>query len=160
MQHFQSILIVIGILAIAGVLIHGFLLNRKNKQALKAEQQAQLDELAAQAREEEAEQEPVQANPKMSKLNRDYDSVAFSTNVDDQHDESDAFHFNVQQKRNQQLSQLLCQRLMIYRFKSISIWLMHLMTIQLLKLKQKKLHQYQKRLTSLFSMLSLKMAGS
>ncbi|RBW46049.1 cell division protein ZipA [Psychromonas sp. B3M02] len=98
MQHFQSILIVIGILAIAGVLIHGFLLNRKNKQALKAEQQAQLDELAAQAREEEAEQEPVQANPKMSKLNRDYDSVAFSTNVDDQHDESDAFHFNVQQK--------------------------------------------------------------
>lgn len=31
MQHFQSILIVIGILAIGGVLIHGYLLSRKDK---------------------------------------------------------------------------------------------------------------------------------
>jgi len=33
MQHFQSILIVIGIVAISGVLIHGYLLSRKEKEA-------------------------------------------------------------------------------------------------------------------------------
>jgi len=33
MQHFQSILIVIGIVAIGGVLIHGYLLSRKEKEA-------------------------------------------------------------------------------------------------------------------------------
>jgi cell division protein ZipA len=31
MQHFQSILIVVGLLAISGVLIHGYLLSRKDK---------------------------------------------------------------------------------------------------------------------------------
>jgi len=34
MQHFQSILIVIGLLAIGGVLIHGYLLSRKDKLAV------------------------------------------------------------------------------------------------------------------------------
>ncbi|WP_417697463.1 cell division protein ZipA [Psychromonas sp.] len=99
MQHFQSILIVIGILAIAGVLIHGFLLNRKNKQALKAEQQAQLDELEALAREEAGEEEPIQVKTSAtSKLNRDFDSVAFSSHGNHHGDESDAYHFNVEQQ--------------------------------------------------------------
>ena len=34
MQHFQSILIVIGLLAIGGVIIHGYLLSRKDKLAV------------------------------------------------------------------------------------------------------------------------------
>ncbi|MCP4323235.1 MAG: cell division protein ZipA [Psychromonas sp.] len=34
MQHFQSILIVIGLLAIGGVLVHGYLLSRKDKLAV------------------------------------------------------------------------------------------------------------------------------
>ena len=34
MQHFQSILIVVGLLAIGGVLIHGYLLSRKEKASL------------------------------------------------------------------------------------------------------------------------------
>lgn len=98
MQHFQSILIVIGILAIAGVLIHGFLLNRKNKQALKAEQQAQLDELEALAREEEVEEEPIQFKPTVTKkLNRDFDSVAFSSESTQQ-SETDAYYFDTQQQ--------------------------------------------------------------
>lgn len=39
MQHFQPILIAIGVLAIVGVLIHGFLLNRKNKLSLTVDQE-------------------------------------------------------------------------------------------------------------------------
>ncbi|MEG3755631.1 cell division protein ZipA [Psychromonas arctica] len=96
MQHFQSILIVIGILAIAGVLIHGFLLNRKNKQALKAEQQAQLDELEALALEEAGEEEVITVqSPVTNKLNRDFDSVAFSSDENDHRAEPDAHQFNV-----------------------------------------------------------------
>ena len=45
MQHFQPILIAIGILAIAGVLVHGFLLNRKNKLIALAEQEEQTKEI-------------------------------------------------------------------------------------------------------------------
>ena len=45
MQHFQPILIAIAILANAGVLVHGFLLNRKNKLIALAQQQEQTKEI-------------------------------------------------------------------------------------------------------------------
>lgn len=69
MQHFQPILIAIGILAIAGVLIHGFLLNRKNEQTQPSEQQAEHDPL-----ETEQQQYQQQAN-----VEHDIDNVSFSS---------------------------------------------------------------------------------
>lgn len=94
MQHFQSILIVIGILAIAGVSIHGFLLNRKNKLALKAEEQAQIDELEEQMRED-AEDDDSDDELTGSSVKRDFDSVSFSSHIEDEKDEIEKIEFNL-----------------------------------------------------------------
>jgi cell division protein ZipA len=101
MQHFQSILIVIGILAIAGVSIHGFLLNRKNKLALKAEQQAELDELEEQEREEAELEDEVDESEEVydeRSLTRDFDSVSFSSHIEDEKEELEPFEFNLGSK--------------------------------------------------------------
>jgi len=45
MQHFQSILIVIGIVAIGGVLIHGYLLSRKEKMVKAASEKSSQEKL-------------------------------------------------------------------------------------------------------------------
>jgi len=98
MQHFQSILIVIGILAIAGVSIHGFLLNRKNKLALKAERQAQLDELEEQEREDEVEEiNDSEENETEPSLTRDFDQVSFSSHIEKE--KLEPFEFNLDSKK-------------------------------------------------------------
>ena len=98
MQHFQSILIVIGILAIAGVSIHGFLLNRKNKLALKAEKQAQLDELEEQEREESEEIDDSEELDSERPSERDFDSVSFTSHIEDEKEELEPFEFNLGSK--------------------------------------------------------------
>ncbi|WP_160061275.1 cell division protein ZipA [Psychromonas sp. L1A2] len=98
MQHFQSILIVIGILAIAGVSIHGFLLNRKNKLALKAEKQAQLDELEEQEREEAEEIDDSEELDSERSSERDFDSVSFTSHIGDEKEELEPFEFNLGSK--------------------------------------------------------------
>lgn len=80
MQHFQPILIAIGILAIAGVLIHGFLLNRKNKLAERAKQQAELEQI-------EEQQQQTQ---------RDFEHVAFSDQQDSVSQEQKEPTLNIQ----------------------------------------------------------------
>ncbi|WP_299659496.1 cell division protein ZipA [uncultured Psychromonas sp.] len=92
MQHFQPILIAIGILAIAGVLIHGFLLNRKNKLALLAEQEEKYDEL-----EEGDESFNDQDKQSSNSFNRerDFDSMAFSSHLSDDKDQSEVINFNI-----------------------------------------------------------------
>ena len=92
MQHFQPILIAIGILAIAGVLIHGFLLNRKNKLALLAEQEEQYDEL-----EEGDESFNDQDKQSSNSVNRerDFDSMAFSSHLSDDKEQSEVINFNI-----------------------------------------------------------------
>ena len=98
MQHFQSILIVIGILAIAGVSIHGFLLNRKNKLALKAEQQAELDELEREEAELEEEIDESEDVDTERPLTRDFDSVSFSSSIKDEKEELEPFEFKLDSK--------------------------------------------------------------
>ncbi|MEL0660409.1 cell division protein ZipA [Psychromonas arctica] len=95
MQHFQSILIVIGILAIAGVSIHGFLLNRKNKLALKAEKQAQLDELEEQQREEAEEIDDSEELDSKRPSERDFDNVSFTSHIENEKEELEPFEFNL-----------------------------------------------------------------
>jgi len=97
MQHFQPILIAIGILAIAGVLIHGFLLNRKNKLALLAEQEEQYDEL-----EEGDESFNDQDKQSSNSVNRerDFDSMAFSSHLSDDKEQSEVINFNIDAQEN------------------------------------------------------------
>ncbi|TEW54960.1 cell division protein ZipA [Psychromonas sp. RZ22] len=88
MQNFQSILIAIGILAIAGVLIHGFLLNRKNKLALKAEQE-----------EKESEQiENIESEQSSATIKEDIEHVVFSST--EEKDEPEMFEFIVDNHQN------------------------------------------------------------
>lgn len=56
MQHFQSILIVIGLIAIGGVLIHGYLVSRKEKESVK-EQNNNVDIFAEESTSEERAQQ-------------------------------------------------------------------------------------------------------
>ncbi|PKF60390.1 cell division protein ZipA [Psychromonas sp. psych-6C06] len=56
MQHFQSILIVIGLLAIGGVLIHGYLVSRKEKQSA-SEGDVRVDIFAEKSSPQETPQE-------------------------------------------------------------------------------------------------------
>jgi len=67
MQHFQTILIAIGILAIAGVLVHGFLLNKKNQLAEEQENEAdeKFDDIEGESQEEVM-------------VERELDAIAFS----------------------------------------------------------------------------------
>ena len=88
MQHFQPILIAIGILAIAGVLIHGFLLNRKNKLALLAEKEEQRDEL-----EEQDKATDIDEDYKVSRFDRDFDSMAFSSHLAEEKEQPEEFNF-------------------------------------------------------------------
>jgi len=93
MQHFQPILIAIGILAIAGVLIHGFLLNRKEKLALKAEQDELIEEQNID--ENNIDEEQVQFSESNASGIRDYDNVAFSSHLTEQPDENEDFNFTI-----------------------------------------------------------------
>jgi len=107
MQHFQPILIAIGILAIAGVLIHGFLLNRKNKLALLAEQEDQYDEL-----EEGDESFNDQDKQSSSPLNRerDFDAMDFSSHLADDKDQPEMLNFNIDtQQNNHEIDPILFQ---------------------------------------------------
>lgn len=92
MQHFQPILIAIGFLAIAGVLVHGFLLSRKNKLALSAEQEenevSEFDEI-----------ETEQTESSTGTLH-DIDSMAFSTDIDDENNAIDDVKFTIDAKDN------------------------------------------------------------
>lgn len=90
MQHFQPILIAIGILAIAGVLIHGFLLNRKNKLALLAEKEEQLDEL-----EEQHKVTNIDDQSKVSSFDRDFDAMAFSSHLSEEKEVPETFDFKL-----------------------------------------------------------------
>lgn len=90
MQHFQPILIAIGILAIAGVLIHGFLLNRKNKLALLAEKEEQLDEL-----EEQDKVTNIDDQSKISRFDRDFDAMAFSSHLSEEKEDPETFDFKI-----------------------------------------------------------------
>tara|TARA_R110001583_G_scaffold18667_8_gene74081 strand:+ start:12765 stop:13703 length:939 start_codon:yes stop_codon:yes gene_type:complete len=92
MQHFQPILIAIGILAIAGVLIHGFLLNRKNKLALLAEKDEQLDE--------QDKTTDIDDDVKISRFDRDFDSMAFSSHLAEEKEEPEEFNFTTDTKQN------------------------------------------------------------
>lgn len=83
MQHFQSILIAIGILAIAGVLIHGFLTNRKEQLAQKELEQEQYDE---QHIDDDLEQESDD-----TELEADLNDIAFSESREK--DDYDNFNF-------------------------------------------------------------------
>ena len=85
MQHFQSILIAIGILAIAGVLIHGFLANRKEQLALKELEKEQYDEQYF-----DDELQDVEISEPVIKGRRERDDVALSA----EKEEVDNFHFN------------------------------------------------------------------
>lgn len=92
MQHFQPILIAIGFLAIAGVLVHGFLLSRKNKLALSAEQEeSEVSEF------DEIETEPTESS---ANTNHDIDSMAFSTDIDDENNAIDDVKFTIDAKDN------------------------------------------------------------
>jgi len=95
MQHFQPILIAIGILAIAGVLIHGFLLNRKNKLALLAEKDEQLDEL-----EEQDKPANIDDQSKINSFDRDFDAMAFSTHLPDEKEDHGTFDFKIDSKES------------------------------------------------------------
>ncbi len=100
MQHFQPILIAIGILAIAGVLIHGFLLNRKNKLALLAEQEEQYDEL--EEGDESFNDQDKQSSNSSNSFNRerDFDAMAFSSHLSDDKDQPEVINFNIDAQEN------------------------------------------------------------
>lgn len=92
MQLFQPILIVIGILAIAGVLIHGFLLNRKEKLALLAEQDDMFEEDLEQ---QELVSEVRIITEKPEKVDRDIATETFSEKSSLLNDDFNEFHFNI-----------------------------------------------------------------
>jgi cell division protein ZipA len=83
MHNFQPILIAIGILAIVGVLIHGFLLSKKDEESLLPDEyDDSLEEL-----------EYVDDEPYVTTVKRDVDAMeAYGTSMEEE-DEIDSFDF-------------------------------------------------------------------
>jgi cell division protein ZipA len=97
MQYFQPILIGIGILAIAGVLIHGFFLNRKNKVASESEQfEDRDDDTSYTADQYEASDEKETSYYDEQETN----NIPFSSTLSDKKDELDAFQFNLNKQQH------------------------------------------------------------
>lgn len=95
MQYFQPILIGIGILAIAGVLIHGFFLNRKNKIASESKQFDDRDDETSYSTEEYDESDD---NSESFYDQQESDSVPFSSSLSDKKEALDAFQFNLDEQ--------------------------------------------------------------
>jgi cell division protein ZipA len=95
MQYFQPILIGIGILAIAGVLIHGFFLNRKNKVASESAPIDGRDDENAYSREE---YDGAEENPESFYNQNESESVPFSSTLSDKKEALDAFQFNLDEQ--------------------------------------------------------------
>ena len=98
MQYFQPILIGIGILAIAGVLIHGFFLNRKNKIASESEQFDDRDDETSYSNEKYDESDD---NPESFYNDQESDSVPFSSTLSDKKEALDAFQLNLDEQAQQ-----------------------------------------------------------
>ena len=88
MQHFQSILIFIGLLAIGGVLIHGYFINRKEKAAL-LEKKTAID-ASHQKDDDHFINDGVIDDLEFSHPREEYeqDNIDFSKALDDQDDET------------------------------------------------------------------------
>jgi len=91
MQNFQAILIAIGILAIAGVLIHGFLLSKKEQESMLSEQYEDLTEHDDHADNDE--------EPYVTTIESDVDAMAFyGTSSEEEKDEIETFDFSLSEE--------------------------------------------------------------
>jgi len=88
MQNFQAILIAIGILAIAGVLIHGFLQSKKEQESILSEQY-----------EDDSEHTESEAEPYVTTVESDVDAMAFyGTSSKEEKDEIETFDFSLNEE--------------------------------------------------------------
>ena len=78
MQNFQPILIAIGILAIVGVLIHGFLINKKEQSSVLPDEYEDLEEEPTESNEEE---------PYVTMVESDVDAMEFYGIANEESDE-------------------------------------------------------------------------
>jgi len=90
MHNFQTILIAIGILAIIGVLIHGFITSKK-------EQEINLSDDYDDSSEEYEEVEN-DGQPYLTTVEHDEDAMAFYGATTDEKDELDSFDFSVSEQ--------------------------------------------------------------
>jgi len=80
MQHFQLILIIIGILAILAVLVHGYMLGRKNKISVKDDNER--DDLSLEPTDEHSADKPFDSESAVNHTNEDTDELFdFSTST-------------------------------------------------------------------------------
>ena len=79
MQNFQPILIAIGVLAIVGVLIHGFLLSKKEQESELPEEYENL--------EEEQQQTESSEEPYVTMVESDVDAMEIYSIANEEDDE-------------------------------------------------------------------------
>ena len=101
MQHFQSILIFIGLLAIAAVLVHGYLINRKEKKVLF--ENKIINDIFSEKENVDSTEDTVNDDLTFSHRS-DQDSqeqIDFSISEDDDHE---ALHFNGEEDSDAEVS--------------------------------------------------------
>ena len=98
MQHFQSILIIIGLIAIGGVLVHGYLVSRKEKESV-TERGTNVD-IFAEQESSQAEDETLSEVRIISQQNEEpeTDSIDFSVALED--DKIDTLEFDATETAN------------------------------------------------------------